>query len=139
VELRKLQILADDNSKKFGRLARAIVMDEVGETDDANKETIMMFTARDMAIGELATKNGHLLTGAAIGVIGTALAFTIYGKIKNKKKDVKQPTYLYKVTVQSEDGDKSDVTVRAVNREDALNMVEHTLEIGQDIINIGRA
>lgn len=87
MNLKTLQNLGDKYAEKFKEVATAIINDEV-ITDEDNKKTIIMLSARDMAMGAALKRSEHILTGVGIGVIGTALAFTIGSKIKNKKKDV---------------------------------------------------
>lgn len=90
MDLKKLQILGDDYSKHFKKVAKDIVMAEVTNTDDENKEVIAMFTARDMAIGAILKRKEYMLTGVTIGVLGTCLTIGVINKIKerrNTKKD----------------------------------------------------
>ena len=81
--LKKLQNLDDKYINKFRDIATKLVMDEVEGTDDENKKTIIMFTARDMAIGAILKKNEYILTGVGIGILGTLVTLKI---IKYKKR-----------------------------------------------------
>lgn len=83
--LKKLQNLDDKYINKFRDMATKIVMDEVDNTDDENKKTIIMFTARDMAIGAILKKNEYILTGVGIGILGTLVTLKIINY--KKKKD----------------------------------------------------
>jgi hypothetical protein len=80
-------------------------MDEVTNTDEENKKTIIMFTARDMAIGAAMKKNEYIATGISIGVVGTALAFMISNKIKNKEKEV----VVYDIDTNKVSKEKGDI------------------------------
>ena len=82
--LKKLQSLDEKYIAKFNDMATKIVMDEVDNTDDENKKTIIMFTARDMAIGAVLKRNQYILTGIGIGILGTLLTLKIIRKIKNE-------------------------------------------------------
>ena len=84
-KLKELQNLDEKYIAKFNDMATKIVMDEVTNTDDENKKTIVMFTARDMAIGAILKKNEYILTGVGIGILGTLLALKIINYRKNKK------------------------------------------------------
>jgi hypothetical protein len=79
--------LSEKYVDKFMEAATAVIMDEVTNTSDENKEVIARFTARDMARGAIFMRDRHILTGVGIGVGVTALAFTIGNKIKNRKKN----------------------------------------------------
>ena len=81
--LKKLQNLDDKYIAKFNNIATKLVMDEVEDTDDENKKTIIMFTARDMAIGAILKRKEYILTGVGIGILGTLVTLKI---IKHKKK-----------------------------------------------------
>ena len=81
--LKKLQNLDEKYIDKFRDMATKIIMDEVENTDDANRKTIIMFTARDMAIGAALKRNEYILTGVGIGILGTILVSKI---IKHKRK-----------------------------------------------------
>lgn len=81
--LKKLQTLGDKYSNKFNKIATEIVMNEVTNTDDENKKTIIMFTARDMAIGSILKRKEYILTGMGIGILGTVLTLKM---INHKKK-----------------------------------------------------
>ena len=83
--LKKLQNLDDKYIAKFNNIATKLVMDEVTDTDDENKKTIIMFTARDMAIGAILKRNEYVLTGVGIGVLGTLITLKIINY--KKKKD----------------------------------------------------
>ena len=82
--LKKLQSLDEKYIAKFNDMATKIVMDEVDNTDDENKKTIIMFTARDMVIGAVLKRNQYILTGIGIGILGTLLTLKIIRKIKNE-------------------------------------------------------
>jgi hypothetical protein len=88
MDLKKMQNLDEMSIRRFIKAATELVMDEVTNTDEENKQKIIMFTARDMAIGAAMRRNEHILTGVGIGVLGTTLAFTIGNKIKKKKDEV---------------------------------------------------
>lgn len=61
---------ADGNAYKFILLATQVIDIEV-ESDPDNKKVISMFTARDMALGSLVSRNKHIAIGVAIGVTVT--------------------------------------------------------------------
>jgi F0F1-type ATP synthase membrane subunit a len=95
MNLKKMQNVSDKYVTKFNKAATELVMEEVTGTTDENKKTIALITARDMAIGAVIKRSEHILTGLAIGVLGTALTIGIVNKIKknkkNKKKEVQVP------------------------------------------------
>lgn len=88
MNLKQMQNLSEKYINKFTKAATELVMDEVTNTDEENKKTIIMFSARDMAIGAALKRNEHILAGVGIGVVGTALAFTIGSKFRKKKDEV---------------------------------------------------
>jgi hypothetical protein len=87
MDLKKMQNLSEAFIEKFKESATELVMDEVTNTDDDNRKTIIMFTARDMAIGAMIKRNENIAIGIGIGVGITALTFIISSKLINKKKD----------------------------------------------------
>ena len=71
--LEKLYKKADKNSERFRKVAHTVVWDEV-ISDEENKKVIAMFTARDMAIGEILTRNRYFAAGLVVGIAATVLA-----------------------------------------------------------------
>lgn len=119
------------------------------QVDEVNKSSYLSTVGR--TIGTAVKRNESLLTGAAIGIVGTSLAFGIYGKIKNKSKEkkkrkkkrknkkknklknkdeykeVEQEKKLYKVTLQSKDGKSIKRNVEAISSEEAKQIVIKSL------------
>lgn len=82
--LEKLYKKADKNAERFSKVAHIVVWDEV-VSDEENKKVIAMFTARDMAMGEILTKKRHIMLGITIGVwamVGQAMIWDRYTKKK---------------------------------------------------------
>lgn len=86
MNIEKLYTLGLKNASIFKDIADKVVENYVTGTDEMNKKKISGFVAIDMAMGAELKKTEHVLTGVGIGVVGTALAFTIGNKIKNRKK-----------------------------------------------------
>ena len=79
--------ISEKEIKKFSKFAMQLIMDEVTDTDDENKQVIAAFTARDMAIGARLTKGKNIIIGATIGAIGTLAVTESIKKFKNRNKE----------------------------------------------------
>ena len=77
---------ADGNIDKFISLATQVIDIEV-ESDPENKKVISMFTARDMALGSLVSRNKHIAIGVVVGVVSTA---GVYGAFKLREVILKR-------------------------------------------------
>jgi len=87
LDLRKIPRLGDDYVDKFKEVSTELVMDEVGDMDEENKKTLIMSTARHMAIGAILKRNQHIALGIGIGVGLTIATFTISDKWIKKRKE----------------------------------------------------
>lgn len=85
-KLDKLWEHGENNAKYFKWVAEPMIQYTVTGTDDENKKTISYLSAVDMAIGAAVKKNEYLLTGAVIGVLGTALTWKISSVVKKRRK-----------------------------------------------------
>lgn len=89
MKLEKLYKKADKNSKNFREIAHTVIWDEV-ISDEENKEVIAGFTARDMAIGEILTRNKYLAAGLVVGIGLTIACYVSYGRIKKFRKEIEE-------------------------------------------------
>lgn len=119
----KMQNLSEKYVSKFSKAASELVMDEVTNTDDENKKTIIMFTAIDMARGALLKRNEHILTGIGIGIVGTTLALAI--GIAIKRKAIKR----YGVVLRhTDDENEGFMFVEALDEEQAKEKAEDLIK-----------
>ena len=75
-----------EDIKKFMGVAMELVTNEVSGTDIGTKETLAIFSARDMAIGERLTKNKHIITGFMLGAL-TVIWVTKFQDFRKKNKE----------------------------------------------------
>lgn len=87
MNLTQLQIKGADKSKYFKKVAKLIVDESVTDTTEDNKETIAMFTARDMAMGAILKRKEYIVTGVVIGVVGAITTSKIKKVYKESKED----------------------------------------------------
>lgn len=91
MDLEKMQNLSQAFIDKFKDAATELVMNEVTNTDEENIKKIIMFTARDMAIGAVLKRNEYIAIGIGIGVGITSLTFAVSNKVTKQK--IEMDTY----------------------------------------------
>lgn len=136
MDLKKMQGISDIFIDKFKEAATKLVMAEVRDTDKENKETIIMFTARDMAIGARLKRNEYIAMGIGIGVVGTLLTYSISDMIINgkeetiynvKKEDIDSVLNEMSAT-ESETVEKESTDIEDDKKEDILEKVNDILK-----------
>jgi hypothetical protein len=123
-----LQNVSSDYVERFKEAATCIVMDEVSDTDDENKKTLIEFTARDMAMGAMLKRNEHIITGIGIGIIGTALTFVVSSKVMGLRHKKRENLY-YDADKDRNRKDKVDVEIAYDEVSVSEDIVERVNEI----------
>lgn len=120
--------VSDDYVDRFKDIATHIVMHEVRGTDSDDEETLIMYTAKDMAMGAMLKRGEHVMTGIGIGIIGTALAFAVGNKVISLKgeKEIDVDIAYDELSVTNEDVMErvNDILKKDDNLEDLKSIIE---------------